>query len=1126
MSLSVAAAVSLALLSNCNSQPPESQSRSMIEIPVQPLEEALRSLADARGFQIVFAYEELAGLNTAGVRGRFTAEEAIGELLQGTHLEYCHLGGNTFTVVPRKASRQPQMVNVALMSAEETPSFRLAQAASAPAQVAQSAAPASGGNLEHIVVTGSNIKRIEAENVLPVTVLDQSAIEARNAVTPLELLSSLPQITNAPLNEAGVGFGAARGDAATIDLRGIGASNSLILLNGRRLTPHPTSGTTAYAVNINQLPTQGLNRIDVLRDGASAIYGSDAVAGVINYITRTDFQGVHAKLRLGVPEQGGGENIQGTFTVGTDFAGGRGRLMSTLDVFYREPIYLTERSFSATSDSSLRAPPPWNVPGSQFDGRPTVGLYPTFRVGNSPTTHYFRPVNGMMTLTSAAPNRVDNPEYYLNGNSYVAGSPRSGRINSFTSLEFDINERLTAFADLSLYAATSTTFRQPVSLNAPASSAPAIMAIDNPFNPYGSHFLDPAGLPNPDGSARLVGNPQAISIRSGLVADMPPSKLDVHAGTYRVVAGLRGDLTDRWSWESGALFTRTYSVDEAPYSVRESLLQGALGSSGQNAFNPFGHTFRVENGAVVAVAPYVNPQSVMDGFVQTWRMGGEAELASIDVRASGPLFSLWSGDVSMAIGAEYRLEEFATSFPPYVGLNPPGSGLDPNDNDFLIASPRPNNGGDRNILSAYAETVVPLVAPSNGVPLIELLELTASVRHERYSDFGDTTKPKFAVNWKPFSAVMIRASYNEGFTAPSLPVLHLPSAFTLQNPPGSVDQYREPVTAEGPYVARSGTAGNPDLQPVHSVGKSAGIVFDVPWIDGLTLSADYWQISQKGVIGSRTQTDIRVQDQELLRAYVQQQLNSGVSVDAIDLGSGTAAYRGDPAVVRLAPTAADIAAFNAYNTANPGNPYAVVGPIFQVNAQTQNLSAGYTSGWDFTARYTLPALAIGDISINADWSYLMESYTKIGNDITERRGVGPNARWRGTTTLSWNNGSWSGGLSAYYIGEGADETATTTEATYEALGRPGYITRIFSDGAHTYRYTIEDTWTYNAFGAYRIDRGDGGWLDQSSVTLGVVNLSNEEPPMAAGFDGFGYSSSVHGRMLAGRTWTLELTKQF
>src|SRR5690606_6506408 len=120
---------------------------------------------------------------------------------------------------------------------------------------------------------------------------------------------------------------------------------TLVLLNGRRLIAHPTTDALDYSVNVNQLPTQGLARIEVLRDGASSIYGSDAVAGVINYITARDFIGTQARVRYGWPEHGGGENTQFTLTHGTDFAGGRGRLLTTFDAMYREPIYLRERDF-------------------------------------------------------------------------------------------------------------------------------------------------------------------------------------------------------------------------------------------------------------------------------------------------------------------------------------------------------------------------------------------------------------------------------------------------------------------------------------------------------------------------------------------------------------------------------------------------------------------------------------------------------------------------------------------------------------------------------------------------------------------------------------------------------------
>ena len=140
--------------------------------------------------------------------------------------------------------------------------------------------------LEAFTVTGSNFKRLDQEKVLPVTVFNKELMEVRNALTPVELLTALPQITNVPLNESANGGANSRGDNANVNLRGIGAGNTLVLLNGRRVAPHPVTsndgGVPAFYANVNQLPTQGIERIDVLREGASSIYGSDAVAGVIN----------------------------------------------------------------------------------------------------------------------------------------------------------------------------------------------------------------------------------------------------------------------------------------------------------------------------------------------------------------------------------------------------------------------------------------------------------------------------------------------------------------------------------------------------------------------------------------------------------------------------------------------------------------------------------------------------------------------------------------------------------------------------------------------------------------------------------------------------------------------------
>ena len=563
-----------------------------------------------------------------------------------------------------------------------------------PAQTATTPATVSAKNenkkeeiikLEAVSVTGTSFKRLEIEKVLPVTIFDRDLIASRNALTPAELLTALPQVTNVPLNESTVGAAQPRGDNASVNLRGIGISNTLVLLNGRRLAPHPATspdpaGALAFSTNVNVLPTQGLERIEVLRDGASSIYGSDAVAGVINYITKRDFRGTEIRTRFGAPEHGAGESIAATLTYGRDFAAGKGRLLLTLDGFQRNAIPYSARSFTANADHTAAAPPPFNVAASSFDGRSAMSFWPQFRIGTTTAAAtYFRPVNGTPVLTNVAPSRVTDPGYFVNVNAFqILGSTRSNRQNFFQALEYDLNDRVTAFADLSVYRSHTHLQRQPVPFNAPASEPltatfSTTVAANNPFNPYGSRFFSPTGAPNADGTPRLTGAPQNLVLVSQFIGDNGPEKIQVFSGAYRAVAGLRGKLFDAWNWETGALYSRANTSDQSPHSIRLSLFQAALARTDSTAYNPFGYSFKIFGNAVVADQPTTNSQAVLDSFVRTWRHDGFSSIASVDARVAGPLFSYWSNTVLLSLGGEFRKEEFIDRRPDFAGLNPPGA---------------------------------------------------------------------------------------------------------------------------------------------------------------------------------------------------------------------------------------------------------------------------------------------------------------------------------------------------------------------------------------------------------------------------------------------------------------------
>jgi iron complex outermembrane recepter protein len=533
---------------------------------------------------------------------------------------------------------------------------------------------------------------------------------------------------------------------------------------------------------------------------------------------------------------------------------------------------------------------------------------------------------------------------------------------------------------------------------------------------------------------------------------------------------------------------------------------------------------------VVADRSYTNPASVLDTFVREWRRDGFSAITSFDFRTVGPVLRYWGNTLSFAVGGELRREQFADQRAPFAGVNPPNSGLNPNDNDYILASPKPDSSGDRDVYGAYVEAVVPLFAPGKKIAGLYSLEFTASARYENYSDFGTTTRPKFGVNWRPWRGLMLRGSCNRGYAAPNLPTLHAPSQFTVDSQPGLVDPYLAQHVGSAQYVMRKYSAGNTKLRPVTSTGKSAGIVLEIPRVKGLSLSADYWEIDQQDVVGSRTDAQILDSDNALLRAYTESQLAAGRTIGQIDPGSGTPSYKGDPGIVRNAPTVEDIAAFNAYNASRPpAQQAAVVGSIFSRTALYENIARGFVSGVDFSLAYKVPATGWGRLSLLTDWTYLIESnqtrsLTGGVSPLTERLEVDGTTRWRGMGAITWRKKEWHANLSGYYIGDYADSAGTTKAAAFESLGKPRYISRQFTDGSFVYRYRVDDVISYNAAVGYHFGRDASRWLRDTSVQLGIVNLSDKEPPLTP--DTAGYATSIHASLFPGRTWTVELTRQF
>lgn len=1007
--------------------------------------------------------------------------------------------------------------------------------------------------LDAVTVTGSNIKRLEIEKALPVSVMNQQMIELRDASTPVELMIAMPQVVNVPLNETATLGATARGDNSSVSLRGLGTGNTLVLLNNRRMAPHPISAAEgsvpALSVNVNQMPNRGIERIEVLRDGASSIYGTDAVAGVINYISDRNYRGTELRVRYGYNDQAGGDEARATVLFGRSFADGKGRFMTTFDVMKREAVLTRDRSFSAEIDHTGRAPQPWNDYASDTDFffRSSGSAYGNFTVGTLGSSGAFtgtRPTGVPTALTSSTglfylvpattasgvafktstPSRLGiERDYYYNFGADRAIQPKSTRMNWFASGEYDLGSRMTAFLDLSYYYADSETYREADSASA-STDGDIIIPATNPWNPFGTRFFHPQGTPNADGTPRLAGTPSPVRIQNKRFMDFGTRKPVVTSDSFRAVAGLRGKLGETWTWETAGLFTRATSEDKEYGTIRQSLFVKALNQTDANlAYNPFGYEFAVQNGTIAVTKPYANARSIIDTFQQPFLREGETSIASWDLRLSGEVAKFWGNTIAGAVGAEFRHETYDDTRPPYAGLNPAGSGLDPLDNDFLAFSPNSDTHADRDVTAAYAELVVPLVGKQRRLPLVQTFEVSASARYEKYSDFGDTTKPKFGFTWRPLDWMLLRGSVSQGFRAPNLAQL-----FTgeLVRSTGQSDPYRGNVTllpSDGSVNRLFRRSGNENLRPEEARGRSAGVVIEVPMIKGLSLSIDYWEIRQTGVIGVSNGV---TEDNLALQDATQRLLAAGTPIGSIDLGSGTESYLGDPAVVRKPVTQQDRDFFAAYNATRPASQQrAAVGPIDHIKETYFNRSEQFVNGVDLEATWRLPRTPIGQFTLNTEWTYNIDwhLYDVPGAARDDRRWQAGAPIWKGTTGVSWKQGNWRAGLSALYIGSFQDSDGGTTATVFNNLGQPDYIAETFDTGAWRYRYLVSSTTTLNAYVGYRV-KGKNNWLEGTNIRLGVLNLTRKDPPLAV--DSRGYSTTVYNSLARGRVWSLELSREF
>lgn len=672
-------------------------------------------------------------------------------------------------------------------------SLPLAVLLSATAAGAQEpATPAT--TLERVVITGSHIRQTDVETALPVQVLTREDIEHSGVTTVEQLLERVPANVN-PFNSAlTIGNGTSPG-LSSANLRGLGGGSTLVLLNGRRLGNYAFDGAS---VDLNSIPLAAIDRVEVLKDGASAIYGTDAIAGVINFVLRKDFRGVEVAGGYTASEHGGGNEGQLAFSVGVgDPARDGYNVFASFSYQKQQALRAIDRDFASSAyrpDVGIDNINPFTFPSNIFDRARGRILNPTAAAGCLPPTTFpyrFPPGDTLACGYDFAP-AIDLLPDVERASALVRGTWR-------------LNDDLDLFAEALLG-------RNRIE----AEVAP------NPIVPTTSfgQLRYPAGgpyYPTAFAAANGLSGGLLISFRA---TELGGRTNTTTSDTQRYVVGVEG-RAGGWDYDVAAVYNWNQQQNEYGGSfVYASRIVPAMATGLINPWGPSGP----EGMALLASTAYRGTPQKADGTTSLINAGASSEIAQLP---AGPL--------ALALGAEVRRERLSYDWDPEVlsGNSPLG--------DQLKAI-----SGSRSVYSLYAELAVPIVRG---------LDAQLALRFDEYTDFGSTTNPKVALRWQPLPALLLRGSWGEGFRAPPLYTLSEPSAsagITIVE-----DPIRCPVTGlvdDCLAFVEVFAGGNPDLQPETSTQWNVGAVWEP--LKGLSLAVDYWAIEQKGIIEPLSQESL------------------------------------------------------------------------------------------------------------------------------------------------------------------------------------------------------------------------------------------------------------------------------
>lgn len=933
--------------------------------------------------------------------------------------------------------------------------------------------------LDKVMVTGSRLKRTDVEEALPITIVQKAEIDAQGITSAEQLLQQLNIASNgsdslAANNSIAPGEGRGNNGVSGANLRGQGADATLVLLNGRRVATH---GLAGQVVDLNSIPFQAIERVEVLRDGASAVYGTDAIGGVINFITKSDHQGLSLSAGTDITEEGGGDihRISALWGVG-DLDTDRWNVWVAANAKRNERLDGTQRDFTNSFQPERGLSP--DSRGGPFasvvraGGTLINGFLTDPRDGQTLDTINIADLPGGIGCENAGDlmgpygDQIWNPNHryscawdYGRARTLQQEVDTKQAIGRFT---YKISDNHQFYFEAMGSEVKSRRRFEALQLTTSVPSATNAASAAGTLDPYPLNDLTQDTYDWIYNS--LVG---AIGEQANLVYGSPiayrwrcyecgPREYTTTTRATRFLAGLDGSIGN-WDYTAGLSRSNSKARSVLTSGFVYTAPLKALLESGR--FNPFLLPGESQSAEVLAELAGMSANG-------NELYHGETTSTTFDATFNGSLgFSLWAKDeVQAAFGAEWRREEYSFGGPELwdTTLNPTTGG---NAWIYQAAGDATNyiDGKARTVKAVYAEFLIPVV---------DTLNVTASGRYDDYDGFGGTFNPKYSFKWQPLDWLAIRGSYSTGFKVPDFARLF--RGVTESPTFGSGNDIADPATCPGGEPsAEPGceniyptllTGGNPNLKPEESEQRSIGVVF-APG-DRFNISVDWWEIERLATIRSTSLRELKDNYGIFSENWIRDASGEVVQVDQRYVNTGGTLTRG-----------------------------------IEVDA---NLRGDLMGGrWN--------------LHLNGNYLDLYQTKTLETSPWSENQvgqftswGILP-LKWKHTLSFSWSKGDWTHALTQIFRDGYVDAPASTNGLYQPSRIRTGaYVPPDYDpnvDEYITYNYSV--SWT---------------GMDRLKATFGIRNLLNSDPPFTLAYLDYGGGSAWEPRVAdpRGRSFNLLL----